>query len=275
MTRVLRNSSSGDEVARLQQALKDHGFDPGHIDGKFGPGTESAVIAFQKSEDLSADGVVGPNTLKALEGELDPLPESNSPTFTIEDVIEKVTIPIVSKMFPATHIGNIKSNLPFILSALQASELADKPMVLMALATIRAETESFEPIGEFRSRFNTSPNGHPFDLYDNRRRDLGNRGVPDGASFKCRGFVQLTGRANYTEFSQLLGLGTQLVDNPELASDPKIAAQLLAFFIKSKERRIREALLEDDLGEARRLVNGGSHGLNLFTSAYRIGEAIL
>ena len=36
-------------------------------------------------------------------------------------------------------------------------------MVLMALATIRAETESFEPISEGKSKFNTSPGGRPFD----------------------------------------------------------------------------------------------------------------
>ena len=53
----------------------------------------------------------------------------------------------------------------------------------MAIATIRAETAGFEPISEFKSRFNTSPQGHPFDLYDSRK-DLGNCGAPDGTNFK-------------------------------------------------------------------------------------------
>ncbi|MDF0667352.1 MAG: hypothetical protein P0119_14930 [Nitrospira sp.] len=59
-------------------------------------------------------------------------------------------------------------------------------MVLVALAIIRAETESFEPIAEGRSRYNTSPNGHPFDLYD-YRKDLGNQGPPDGEQYRGRG----------------------------------------------------------------------------------------
>jgi peptidoglycan L-alanyl-D-glutamate endopeptidase CwlK len=139
-------------------------------------------------------------------------------------------------MFPQTTIGNIKTNLPFVLQAMHNAGIGDKPMLLMALGTIRAETASFEPISEGRSRFNTSPNGHPFDLYDNRR-DLGNRGEPDGDRYKGRGFVQLTGRAHYTTFSAQLGMGTELVDHPDKANDPTIASQLLALFLKDKEQR--------------------------------------
>jgi peptidoglycan L-alanyl-D-glutamate endopeptidase CwlK len=146
-------------------------------------------------------------------------------------------------------------------------------MVLMALGTIRAETGRFEPISEGISKFNTSPGGRPFDLYDNRA-DLGNRGAPDGAAFKGRGFIQLTGRANYQKFSAKLGLGDDLINNPDLANDPDIAAKLLAAFLKDKEDRIRQALSADDLKTARKLVNGGSHGLQDFTDAFQKGESL-
>jgi putative chitinase len=262
---VLKEGSSGPEVTKLQEKLKESGFDPGAIDGDFGPGTEAAVTAFQKSKGLLADGVAGPRTLQALG-----LTEDNQLT----SAVPQVTVAIVSKMFPATPVGHIKANLPHVLEALEAANLADKPMVLMALATIRAETAGFEPISEGKSKFNTSPNGHPFDLYDNRT-DLGNRGSPDGASFKGRGFIQLTGRANYQTHGAAIGLGNQLVDNPELANDPKIAAQLLASFLKAKERAIKEALLDNNLRQARKLVNGGSHGLDQFVDAYNIGNRLI
>jgi peptidoglycan L-alanyl-D-glutamate endopeptidase CwlK len=177
-------------------------------------------------------------------------------------------------MFPQTPLGNIGTNLPFVLQAMHNANLGDKPMLLMALGTIRAETASFEPISEGQSRFNTSPAGNPFDLYDNRR-DLGNRGAPDGNRFKGRGFVQLTGRANYTTFSAELGIGTDLVEDPDKANNPTIASQLLALFLKDKEQRIRDALDSGDLAAARKLVNGGSHGLEQFRDAYRIGEQVL
>ncbi len=262
---ILKEGSSGLEVKKLQEKLKALGFDPGLIDGDFGPATEAAVIAFQKSKGLLADGIVGPRTQGALELTTDT---------QLPSVIPGVTVGIVSKMFPFTPLGNIKTHLPPVVNALVADELGDKPMVLMALATIRAETEGFVPLSEGKSRFNTSPSGHPFDLYDNRR-DLGNQGRPDGERFKGRGFIQLTGRFNYQKHGAAIGLGTQLIDNPDLANDPHIAARLLASFLKDKERAIKEALLENDLRLARRLVNGGSHGLDRFVEAFTIGNRLI
>lgn len=258
-----KEGDSGKDIKRIQTALKNKGFNPGALDGQFGPGTESAVIAFQKSENLAADGVIGTKTLKALG-----LLESDQlETFNLQSV----TSINVSKMFLHTPISHIKAHLPFVLDALKDAGLADKQMVLMALATIRAETASFEPISEGKSRYNTSPNGHPFDLYDNRK-DLGNRGKPDGDHYKGRGFVQLTGRANYTKYGK--EISHDLINNPSLANDPHIAAQLLARFLKNGERKIRVCLGEHDLAGARKIVNGGKHGLAEFSDAYNIGNRI-
>jgi peptidoglycan L-alanyl-D-glutamate endopeptidase CwlK len=177
-------------------------------------------------------------------------------------------------MFPGVPASNIEKNLPFVLEAMRAAGLGDKNMVLMALATIRAETGNFTPLSEFKSKFNTAPGGPPFGLYDNRR-DLGNQGPPDGASFKGRGYIQLTGRANYKEHGAAIGLGNQLVTNPDLANQPDIAAKLLTSFLKSKEAKIRSALRQNDLRTARKLVNGGSHGLDAFTQAFNIGKSVI
>jgi len=265
MRTFLRLGSRGKAVARLQQRLKDVGFNPGALDGDFGPATQAAVLAFQKSEGLLADGIAGPRTLSALGlAKSDRLPAT----------IPQVTPRIVSEMFPFTPVDNIKRNLPAVLQALADDGLDHKPMMLMALATIRAETEGFEPISEGRSKFNTSPGGHPFDLYDHRKA-LGNRGPRDGERYRGRGFVQLTGRFNYAKFGEALGLGDQLVKKSELANQPDIAAKVLSAFLKDKERPIKEALLENDLKRARRLVNGGSHGLGRFEEAYAIGDRLL
>ncbi|HEY2170147.1 MAG TPA: peptidoglycan-binding protein, partial [Candidatus Angelobacter sp.] len=71
------------------------------------------------------------------------------------------------------------------------------------------------------------------------------------------------------------GIGTDLVEDPDKANNPTIASQLLALFLKDKEQRIRDALDSGDLAAARKLVNGGSHGLDQFSDAYRIGEQVL
>jgi putative chitinase len=262
---TLRLGASGAEVKKLQQALADKGFNPGAIDGKFGLGTESAVMAFQRSEGLLADGVAGPRTQAVLAGRKPgPLP----PAF--EGKSDAEVLQVVARMFPHTPIGNIKANLPPVLEALSKAKLIDRLTVLMALATVRAETESFEPLAEGRSRYNTSPGGHPFDLYD-FRADLGNGKGGDGERYRGRGYVQLTGKDNYRRYGKAIGLGNGLVSNPDAACEPEIAGKLLAAFIGSKEIAIKEALLDQDLARARRLVNGGSHGLDRFSNAYRIG----
>jgi peptidoglycan L-alanyl-D-glutamate endopeptidase CwlK len=179
---------------------------------------------------------------------------------------------LILPLFPGAKFANVAANLPDVLSALEAAGLADKPMLLVALGTIRAETAGFQPIGERISRFNTSPGGTPFDLYD-RRAELGNQGPPDGERYRGRGFVQLTGRANYAQHGQAIGV--DLVSDPDRANDPDIAARLLASFLKSREPRIRAAVMADDLAAARKLVNGGTHGLDAFTDAYRKGEVLI
>src|SRR5438034_2244094 len=63
---TLKQGSSGPDVTNLQQKLKDLGFDPNGVDGNFGPGTRAAVIAFQQSKGLQADGIAGPATMAAL-----------------------------------------------------------------------------------------------------------------------------------------------------------------------------------------------------------------
>lgn len=57
---------SGVLVKNVQRALKDAGYNPGKIDGAYGPHTVAAVYAFQKNNRLVADGVVGPLTAKKL-----------------------------------------------------------------------------------------------------------------------------------------------------------------------------------------------------------------
>jgi peptidoglycan L-alanyl-D-glutamate endopeptidase CwlK len=251
-------------VAELQARLLEAGFSPGPADGHFGPATEAAVLAFQHSADLLADGVVGFRTataLKLLPGRVPP------------PAMPPISVDIVARMFPLTPLAPIRRNLPLVLEALNAASLTSPRIVLAALATIRAETEGFEPLDEHISRYNTSPGGHPFDLYD-YRHDLGNQGPPDGARFRGRGYVQLTGRCNYARFGRVAGL-PDLTETPDRANDPQVAARLLAAFLLAEELPIKRALLDGRLATARTLVNGGTNGLARFADAYMVGAHAL
>jgi Putative peptidoglycan binding domain len=281
---LLKQGAIGPQVRTLQARLKALGFDPKGVDGKFGEDTRDALVAFQISKGLPPDGRADADTLKALglNGEPAPAPAPAVTSVPVAPAIPgsstspfpAATVSVVSKMFPATPVANIQTHLPIVLQALADAGIADKEMVLMALGTIRAESASFRPISEGISKFNTTPGRHAFNLYDNRD-SLGNRGRPDGARFKGRGFVQLTGRDNYRVHGAAIGLGNQLITNPELANRPDIAAKLLASFLKNKEQAIRDALRANNLKQARKLVNGGSHGLDAFMDAYNIGKDLI
>lgn len=58
--------SSGEDVKKLQQKLKELDLYHNPIDGLFGQGVEQAVKEFQDSQGFAADGVAGPSTLIAL-----------------------------------------------------------------------------------------------------------------------------------------------------------------------------------------------------------------
>ncbi len=59
--------SVGPEVEMLQRILYSIGYNPGPIDGIFGPLTRSAVVRFQLDNGLVPDGIVGPMTWAAID----------------------------------------------------------------------------------------------------------------------------------------------------------------------------------------------------------------
>ncbi len=64
---TLRQGDLGEDVRQLQTLLERHGIDTGGADGRFGPMTQRAVVAFQKAHGLGGSGLVGPRTWAALQ----------------------------------------------------------------------------------------------------------------------------------------------------------------------------------------------------------------
>ncbi len=169
----------------------------------------------------------------------------------------------IAPAFPDARLANIAKHWPFVGDALLENRLTSPRIVAYALGTIAAESAGFEPISEYPSKWNTDRN--PFDRYEHRA-NLGNTRPGDGAKFRGRGFIQLTGRDNYRRYGERIGV--DLEADPAQANAPRIAAVLLALFIADREARILDALQAQDYALARRLVNGGRHGLGRFKTAY-------
>lgn len=88
-------------------------------------------------------------------------------------------------------------------------------------------------------------------------RILGNTQPGDGGKYKGRGYIQLTGRYNYTNYGNKLGIN--LVDNPELASDPEIALQVAAKYWEDKG--LNRLADNNDIKGITKRINGGYNGL--------------
>lgn len=226
---------------------------------------------FQRSHGLLSDGVFGPFMWQALH-------RANTAAIQLSGWQLQLTPDRVAKLFPATQSKNIQMYAPYVLAALDDCGFGPKTangvaMCRMALATIRAESEGFAPISEGLSKYNTSPGGAPFDLYEDRK-NLGNNERGDGEKFKGRGFIQLTGRDNYTRFGALIGLPLDQLSF--LANAPDVAAVLLVEFLKASWSKIRPALTAGKFANALHLVNGGTHGLDRFVDAlHRWDELIV
>jgi lysozyme len=82
----------------MQQLLKSKGFDIGTPDGDFGSKTKAAVMSFQKSKNLYADGIVGAATWAALEGKSTPTP-TPTPVPAPTPVVQPITLVNVCKSY--------------------------------------------------------------------------------------------------------------------------------------------------------------------------------
>lgn len=151
--------------------------------------------------------------------------------------------------------ANVARFWPAIQAACLGSGLTDRASIISVLATVATEVGSFEPIHEFGTpaRFTK--------LYEGRD-DLGNTEPGDGIRYHGRGFIQLTGRANYRSYGEKLAVA--LEDEPDLALEADVAAGVLARYFK--DRRIAADARKGDWEQVRRKVNGGLNGFDRFSS---------
>ena len=89
------------------------------------------------------------------------------------------------------------------------------------------------------------------------RKDLGNIYRGDGVKYKGRGFIQLTGRYNYTQAGKDLGI--DLVNHPELAERPDVAAKVTWWYWKNRVRPNVENF--DNVQQVTRQINPAMRGL--------------
>jgi predicted chitinase len=150
--------------------------------------------------------------------------------------------------------ATVEKYWPALRAALIEHDITQRPGIIAAIATVRVEAPTFEPIHEY--------GGPSYWAQYEGRTDLGNVEPGDGVRYHGRGFIQLTGRANYRWYGQLLEV--PLEDQPDLALEPDIAARVFARYFS--ERGVHRSAAEGDWTAARVKVNGGTNGLQHFLS---------
>ncbi|CAB4188147.1 COG3179 Predicted chitinase [uncultured Caudovirales phage] len=105
------------------------------------------------------------------------------------------------------------------------------------------------------AQMNTTREYASGEMYEGRE-DLGNTHEGDGRRFRGRGLIQLTGRANYTRYSQWAGI--DYVRNPEWLERPEDACRVSGWFWDS--HGLNELADEGDFKKITRRINGGTNG---------------
>lgn len=259
---ILKNGSKGEDVKKLQSKL---GLGS---DGIFGSGTEAAVKKWQAANGLTTDGIVGEGTWTKM--------------FGSKQLITEPSTPIISS--GPLKLENLKGHIPDTVIN-QIPETAAKFNITNALRLAHFLAQCGHESGGFKSvqeNLNYSADGlkkifpkyFPGNLSESYARNPekiaskvyggrmgnGDETTKEGFKFRGRGYIQLTGKDNYTRFGKFIGEDT--VSNPDLVATKYPLASAGFFFDSNKLWAICDKGSDDATVTAvTKRVNGGVIGL--------------
>jgi putative chitinase len=259
---LLRKGDNNENVKKLQAKL---GLT---TDGIFGSGTESAVKDWQVKNGLGSDGIVGDGTWGKM------FPNGSTP--------------IVSKSIPTSQfkLAALKGHIPDSV-IVQIPDTASKfnittPLRLAHfLAQCGHESGGFKAVSEnlnygakgllgiFKKYFPTEALAKSYERQPEKiaskvyasRMGNGDEASKEGYKFRGRGYIQLTGKNNYTNFAKFIGEDT--VGNPDLVATKYPLASAAFFFDSNKLWSICDKGSDDTtVTSVTKRVNGGTIGLS-------------
>jgi putative chitinase len=258
---LLKVGSRGEDVRRMQQKL---GLT---ADGSFGPATDRAVKAWQSANGLSADGIVGPATWAKM-------------------FADAPTTPVVTIPAGPLKLDKLQGHIPENVIA-QIPEVAEKfgintPLRLAHfLSQCGHESAGFKAVTEnlnygakgllsiFKKYFPTEAKALEYERKPEKIANLvyasrmsnGDEASGDGWKFRGRGYIQLTGKANYTEFNK--AVSENLLETPDLVATkyPLLSA---AWYWNSRNLNndADKGASNDVVTAVTKKVNGGVIGLD-------------
>ena len=265
---LLKLGSEGEYVKKLKIKL---GVDP---IGKFGPKTEAAVKDWQSKNGLTDDGIVGDKTWGLIMGLTE---QVSSPTV--------ITEPAPVKSVGGLKLEGLRGHIPDAVIA-QIPDTAAKfeintPLRLAHfLAQCGHESGGFRLTkenlnysakglnGTFKKYFPTLDSAIPYErkpekiankVYGNRMGN-GPESSGEGAKFCGRGYIQLTGKENYTAFGK--SINEDILSNPDKVASNYALLSAAWFFSKNGLHKMADGGATDAVVTSiTKRVNGGTIGL--------------
>jgi predicted chitinase len=149
------------------------------------------------------------------------------------------------KVMPNCAAAKRADYLPYIQQAMQEFEITSYLRETAFLAQLAHESGELRYMEEIAS-------GAAYE----GRKDLGNTQPGDGKRYKGRGPIQLTGRANYQKYGDLLGL--DLINNPTIAATKEVGFRIAGLFWQS--HGLNELADQQKFETITRRINGGLNG---------------
>ena len=265
---LLKLGSEGEDVKKLQVKL---GVDPV---GKFGPKTEAAVKDWQSKNGLSADGIVGDKTWGVIMGIAE---QVSAPTV--------ITEPAPVKSVEGLKLEKLKGHIPdsviLMIPDTAAKFQIDTPLRLAHfLAQCGHESGGFRLTkenlnysakglnGTFKKYFPTLESAVPYERKPDKiankvyggRMGNGPESSGEGAKFCGRGYIQLTGKENYTAFGK--SINEDILSNPDKVASNYALLSAAWFFSKNGLHKMADEGSSDTVvTKITKRVNGGTIGL--------------
>jgi putative chitinase len=264
---LLKLGSEGEDVKKLQQKL---GVDP---IGKFGPKTDAAVREWQSKNGLTADGIVGPGTWGKMFSEstvsaptliTEPAPVASAGGLKLERLRGHIPDAVIAQI-PDTA-AKFAINTPLRLAHFLAQCGHESGGFRATQENLNYSAKGLT--GTFKKYFPTEAAAAPYarnpvkiasKVYGGRMGN-GPESTQEGFKFRGRGYIQLTGKENYTAFGK--SINEDILSNPDKVASSYALLSAAWFFSKNGLHKMADEGASDAVvTKITKRVNGGTIGL--------------
>jgi len=259
---LLKKGSTGEDVKKLQEKL---GLT---ADGAFGSGTELAVKGWQSTHGLTADGIVGDGTWSKMFATqtviTEPSPVPNVGGLKLEKLKGHIPDAVIA-MIPDTA-QKFQINTPLRLSHFLAQcghesggFKATQENLNYSAKGLRGIFGRYFPTDALAEQYQRKPESIASRVYGGRMGN-GPEATKEGYKFRGRGYIQLTGKDNYTAFGK--AINEDVISNPDLVSSKYALLSAAWFFSKNGLHKMADEGASDTVvTKITKRVNGGTIGL--------------